>query len=71
MKSKKLRFDVFFESGWYTASCLDAFIVTQGKTFKVLEMNIREAVELHFADEIKKKLFNPVISLKYVLSANA
>jgi len=55
MKDKKLTFKVEYEDGWYSASCLEAFIVTQGKGFKSLEKNIREAVELHFSEEIEAK----------------
>lgn len=51
MKSKKLTFEVSFGGGWYTASCINAFIVTQGKTFKSLEKNINEAVALHFSSQ--------------------
>jgi predicted RNase H-like HicB family nuclease len=69
MKDKKLTFKVEYEDGWYSASCLEAFIVTQGKGFKSLEKNIREAVELHFSEEIEAKKLKPIISLNYTLPA--
>jgi predicted RNase H-like HicB family nuclease len=71
MKNKKLHFEVEFEDGWYSAHCLEALIFTQGKTFKKLEKNIREAVGCHFFEEIESKKLNPVISVNYTLPAYA
>lgn len=39
------------ESGWY-AKAIDANIVTQGETLDKLRENIKEAVEVHFEEEI-------------------
>ena len=71
MRNKNLHFEVGFEDGYYFASCIEAFIVTQGKTFKSLEKNINEAVECHFAEQLEKKKFNPIISLTYTLPVHA
>jgi predicted RNase H-like HicB family nuclease len=71
MKDKKLTFKVEYEDGWYSASCLEAFIVTQGRTFKSLENNIREAVECHFSEELETKKFKPIISINYALPVYA
>ncbi len=38
------------ESG-YTAECLEIPVVTQGQTLDEVTRNLREAVELHLADE--------------------
>ncbi|MDR3558435.1 MAG: type II toxin-antitoxin system HicB family antitoxin [Candidatus Pacebacteria bacterium] len=71
MKDKKLTFKVEYdkEDGWYSACCLQALIFTQGRTFKSLEKNIREAVGLHFSEEIEAKKFRPVISVNYTFPA--
>ncbi|MDE2188405.1 MAG: type II toxin-antitoxin system HicB family antitoxin [Patescibacteria group bacterium] len=71
MKNKRLTFKVEYEDGWYSASCLESFIVTQGKSFKTLENNIKEAVECHFANELKARKIKPIISLNYTLPAYA
>jgi predicted RNase H-like HicB family nuclease len=71
MRNKNLTFKVDFEDGWYSAHCLQALIFTQGKTFKSLEKNIREAVGLHFSEELEVKKWKPVISVDYTLPAYA
>ena len=38
------------ESG-YVAECLEISVVTQGRTLDEVTRNLREAVELHLADE--------------------
>lgn len=39
------------DDGFYTATCLDFPVVTQGKTLDELEANLREALSLHFEGE--------------------
>jgi predicted RNase H-like HicB family nuclease len=46
-----LQFIVTEENGVYTASAVNASIVTEGKTFEELKKNIIEAVDLYFKDE--------------------
>lgn len=73
MKNKKLTFKVYYDTDdkWYTASCVEESIITQAKTFKSLEKNIREAVGVHFFEEFEAKKFKPVISVQYTLPAYA
>lgn len=37
--------------GWYVAECLEAAIVTQGRTLDELLANLRSALEMYFDDE--------------------
>lgn len=53
---KELKFKITEEGGYYTASCSDFFIVTQGETWNELVFNIKEATELYFEDEDLEKL---------------
>lgn len=39
------------QDGFYVASAIGHFIVTQGKTFEELVKNIKEATELYLEDE--------------------
>ncbi len=39
------------EQSGYTAECLEIPVVTQGHTLDEVTKNLREAVELHLADE--------------------
>jgi predicted RNase H-like HicB family nuclease len=39
------------EQSGYTAECLEIPVVTQGQTLDDVTRNLREAVELHLADE--------------------
>ena len=39
------------EQSGYTAECLEIPVVTQGSTLDEVTRNLREAVELHLADE--------------------
>ena len=39
------------EQSGYTAECLEIPVVTQGRTLDEVTKNLREAVELHLADE--------------------
>ena len=43
-----LQFDISHEDGVYTASGVNAPIVTEGSTFEELQENIRDAVALYF-----------------------
>jgi len=39
------------EQSGYTAECVEIPVVTQGRTLDEVTRNLREAVELHLADE--------------------
>ncbi|HEV8653703.1 MAG TPA: type II toxin-antitoxin system HicB family antitoxin [Actinomycetes bacterium] len=39
------------ESGWFVAQCLEADVVSQGKTPGDALANLKEALELYFEDE--------------------
>ena len=39
------------EQSGYVAECLEIHVVTQGRTLDEVSRNLREAVELHLADE--------------------
>ena len=59
-----LQFNVSYENGAYTADAVNAPIVTFGYTFEELWRNIREAVDLFFADERPEALgFTPAPSI--------
>ena len=59
-----LQFNVSYENGAYTADAVNAPIVTFGYTFEELSHNIREAVDLFFADERPEALgFTPAPSI--------
>lgn len=52
------------EEGFYTASCVDLPVVTQGKTLDELEANLREALALYFeGEDMREQGFeeNPVV----------
>ena len=55
-----ISFKISKKSGHYTASAVDFFIVTQGKTLDELSKNIREATELYFENKTpkSKNIFN-------------
>ncbi|MHA1682381.1 MAG: type II toxin-antitoxin system HicB family antitoxin [Promethearchaeota archaeon] len=48
----KMEFYQDDESGWWCARGIGVDIFTQGKTLDELVMNVKEAVELHFEDEL-------------------
>ena len=63
-----IKFKISKSDNYYTASAVDFFIVTQGKTFDELIYNIKEATELYFEDENLKKsdlISMPAISIKF------
>lgn len=37
--------------GWYVAECMEAAVVTQGRTLDELVANLREAIGLHLESE--------------------
>ena len=53
--------------GWYVAECLDAAIVTQGRSLDKLLENLREVLALHFDDE-EIELRGQSSALRLVLS---
>ncbi|MEI6237934.1 MAG: hypothetical protein WCP15_00175 [bacterium] len=68
---KTIDFNITKSEGWYSASGINAPIITQGKTFEDLEKNIEEAVSLYLEDEDVKKEWldtKPKISLKFNFS---
>ncbi len=56
---KNLTFIISKSDNYFTASCIDENIITQGKNFNLLLNNIKEAVELHFEDVKSKKFISP------------
>lgn len=53
-----ISFKISKKGKYYTASAVDFFIVTQGKTLDELSKNIKEATELYFEDEAPKSKKN-------------
>lgn len=49
-----VKFEVYSEGGFWCGKGIGVDIFTQGKTLDELMNNIREAVGLHFEDEIRK-----------------
>ena len=49
-----ISFKITKSGKYYTATAVDFFIVTQGKTLDELSKNIKEATELYFENEPKK-----------------
>ena len=67
-----IQFNILNEDGFYTASSVNAPIVTQGKTFEELRSNIIEAVELYFSGENMNELgfgAHPSILTNFELTA--
>ena len=50
---KTVKFRVYYDGGYWIAEGVDVSIFTQGKTLDELMKNLKEAVELHFEDELK------------------
>jgi predicted RNase H-like HicB family nuclease len=68
-----IQFWVSQENGTYTASGVNVPIVTDGKTFEELQVNIKEAVELYFENEDTAELgfgATPSILTSFELSLN-
>ncbi len=49
-----IRFETYSDRKYVCARGIGVDIFTQGKTLEELMANLREAVELHFADEIER-----------------
>lgn len=49
-----VKFDVYFDGEYWCARGIGEDIFTQGKTLDELMENLREAVELHFEEEIER-----------------
>ena len=45
------------EGKWYVARCLELGVVSQGKTIKEAQENLKEAVELYLEDQPKAKRY--------------
>jgi predicted RNase H-like HicB family nuclease len=58
-----INFIVTTEDGGYTASAVNAFIVTQGDTFDELLKNIQDATSLYFAED--KNISSPFFNILY------
>ena len=43
------------EGKWYVARCVELGVVSQGKTIKTAEKNLREAVELYLENAPQKR----------------
>jgi len=50
---KTVKFRVYYDGEYWVAEGVDVSIFTQGKTLDELMKNLKEAVELHFEDELK------------------
>ena len=55
----------------YTATGAGFPIVTQAKTLDELMVNIEEAVELHFCEELESVSSRPPVLINYELSTSA
>ena len=49
-----VKFEIYSDGIFWCARGIGVDIFTQGKTLDALMKNIREAVELHFEDELEK-----------------
>jgi hypothetical protein len=58
-----VKFEIYSDKKYWCARGIGVDIFTQGKTLDELMANIREAVELHFADEIGKGEIIRILSL--------
>lgn len=68
-----IQFTILEENGVYTAEGVNVPIVTSGKTFEELKINIQEAVELFFEGEDPKSLgfgSYPSVFTSFELSLN-
>lgn len=45
------------EENWYVAKCVELGVVSQGKTIKEAQNNIKEAMELYLEDLPDKKVY--------------
>lgn len=45
------------EGKWYVAHCLELGVVSQGKTIKEAQKNLKEAVELYLEDRPRTKRY--------------
>ena len=50
---KTIKFRVYYDGEYWIAEGIEIGIFTQGKTLDELMENLKEAVELHFEDELK------------------
>ena len=50
---RTVKFRVYYDGEYWVAEGVDVSIFTQGKTLDELMKNLKEAVELHFEDELK------------------
>lgn len=51
MAKHMVEFEVYTDGKWWCGRGIGVDIFTQGKTFRSLLNNLREAVQLHFEDE--------------------
>jgi len=51
-RNVSVKFEVYSDGTWWCGRGIGVDIFTQGKTFEALLENIREAVQLHFDDEL-------------------
>jgi len=51
--NKMIRADIYFDGEYYCARCMDFDIFTQGKTLDELAKNLKEAIQLHFEDNLE------------------
>ena len=49
--NKIIKAEIYFDSVYYCARCLDFDVFTQGKTLDELVLNLKEATQLHLEDD--------------------
>ncbi|ADG13800.1 protein of unknown function UPF0150 [Methanocaldococcus infernus ME] len=50
---KTVKFRIYYDGEYWVAEGIDVSIYTQGKSLDELMKNLKEAVELHFEDDLK------------------
>jgi len=51
---RTVKFRIYYDGEYWIAEGVDVSIFTQGKTLDELMKNLKEAVELHFEDELRE-----------------
>lgn len=67
---KKFTTIITHEGKWYVATCIELGVVSQGRTSKSAEKNLKEAVELYLEDNPRVKFlgnYRPIIKTMEVV----
>ena len=51
--NKMIKADIYYDGEFYCGRCLDFDVFTQGKTLDELAHNLKEAIRLHFEDDLE------------------